>query len=112
MHLGPRESKHVAVLCNGSWFAVYICTRAGDLLLPHEIEVQYERVLAMAQGMQPTETEAHIAALTAGDRTLWADARERYFKHGVCMHPLHCTAERSRNHRNRPLVRSTGTRWT
>lgn len=59
MHLGPRESKHVAVYCNGSWFAVYICTRAGDLLQAHEIEVQFERVMAMAQEMKPTDTEVY-----------------------------------------------------
>ena len=31
----------------------------------------------------PAEGEEHLAALTAGERTLWADAREKYFSSGV-----------------------------
>jgi carnitine O-palmitoyltransferase 1 len=31
----------------------------------------------------PAYGEEHLAALTAGERTLWADARETYFSSGV-----------------------------
>ena len=31
----------------------------------------------------PAYGEEHLAALTAGDRTAWAEARETFFRHGV-----------------------------
>ncbi len=31
----------------------------------------------------PAYGEEHLAALTAGERTLWAEARETYFRGGV-----------------------------
>lgn len=31
----------------------------------------------------PEQGEEHLAALTAGERTPWAEARERYFRSGI-----------------------------
>lgn len=33
--------------------------------------------------IEPAYGEEHLAALTAGERTLWAEARETYFRGGV-----------------------------
>lgn len=52
----------------------------GRLLLPREIEQQMERILADASDPMPGEEK--LAALTAGDRTPWATARETYFARG------------------------------
>lgn len=51
------ESRHVAVLANGSWFALDVFTSSGELLQAFEIEAQMERILAQAQGVKPSETE-------------------------------------------------------
>lgn len=47
----------MAVLANGSWFALDVFTSSGELLQAFEIEAQMERILAQAQGVKPTETE-------------------------------------------------------
>jgi len=36
----------------------------------------------------PAEGEEHLAALTAGERTLWSEARQTYFRTGVNRYSL------------------------
>ncbi|KAM9377045.1 carnitine O-palmitoyltransferase 1, liver isoform 1-T1 [Pholidichthys leucotaenia] len=74
-----NESKHIAVYHKGRFFKVWIFYD-GRLLLPREIEQQMERILADKSEPQPGEER--LAALTAGDRTPWAKAREAYFSRG------------------------------
>lgn len=52
-----RESRHIAVLANGSWFTVDMYNNAGDLLEPHDLETQFERVLEHSKTLKPTQTE-------------------------------------------------------
>ncbi|KAF7668971.1 hypothetical protein LDENG_00273470 [Lucifuga dentata] len=73
------ESKHIAVYHKGRFFKVWMFYD-GRLLLPREIEQQMERILA--DKSEPMPGEETLAALTAGDRTPWAKARESYFSRG------------------------------
>ncbi|XP_029008376.1 carnitine O-palmitoyltransferase 1, liver isoform isoform X2 [Betta splendens] len=74
-----NESKHIAVYHKGRFFKVWMFYD-GRLLLPREIEQQMERILA--DESEPLPGEEQLAALTAGDRTPWAKARETYFSRG------------------------------
>ncbi|NP_001315179.1 carnitine O-palmitoyltransferase 1, liver isoform [Cynoglossus semilaevis] len=74
-----NDSKHIAVYHKGRFFKVWMFYD-GRLLLPREIEQQMERILA--DKSQPQPGEESLAALTAGDRTPWAKAREAFFSRG------------------------------
>ncbi|XP_015259705.1 PREDICTED: carnitine O-palmitoyltransferase 1, liver isoform isoform X2 [Cyprinodon variegatus] len=74
-----NESKHIAVYHKGRFFKVWVFYD-GRLLLPREIEQQMERILA--DKSEPLPGEEKLAALTAGDRTPWAKARQQFFKNG------------------------------
>ncbi|XP_059190782.1 carnitine O-palmitoyltransferase 1, liver isoform isoform X2 [Centropristis striata] len=74
-----NESKHIAVYHKGRYFKVWMFYD-GRLLLPREIEQQMERILA--DKSEPLPGEEKLAALTAGERTPWAKARESYFSRG------------------------------
>ncbi|XP_056272841.1 carnitine O-palmitoyltransferase 1, liver isoform isoform X2 [Pseudoliparis swirei] len=74
-----NDSKHIAVYHKGRYFKVWMFYD-GRLLLPREIEQQMERILA--DSSEPLPGEEKLAALTAGDRTPWAKARETYFGRG------------------------------
>ncbi|KAK9517396.1 hypothetical protein VZT92_006855 [Zoarces viviparus] len=74
-----NNSKHIAVYHKGRFFKVWMFYD-GRLLLPREIEQQMARILADTS--EPLPGEERLAALTAGDRTPWANARETYFGRG------------------------------
>ncbi|KAM6926356.1 carnitine O-palmitoyltransferase 1, liver isoform 1-T2 [Lycodopsis pacificus] len=74
-----NDSKHIAVYHKGRFFKVWMFYD-GRLLLPREIEQQMARILA--DTTEPLPGEERLAALTAGDRTPWANARETYFGRG------------------------------
>ncbi|XP_071359743.1 carnitine O-palmitoyltransferase 1, liver isoform isoform X1 [Trachinotus anak] len=74
-----NESKHIAVYHKGRFYKVWMFYD-GRLLLPREIEQQMERILS--DKSEPLPGEETLAALTAGDRTPWAKARETYFSRG------------------------------
>lgn len=74
-----NESKHIAVYHKGRFFKVWMFYD-GRLLMPREIEQQMERILA--DKSEPMAGEEKLAALTAGERTPWAKAREQFFKNG------------------------------
>uniref|UniRef100_A0A669EDY6 carnitine O-palmitoyltransferase n=1 Tax=Oreochromis niloticus TaxID=8128 RepID=A0A669EDY6_ORENI len=74
-----NESKHIVVYHKGRYFKVWMFYD-GRLLLPREIEQQMERILA--DKSEPLPGEERLAALTAGDRTPWAKARESFFSRG------------------------------
>ncbi|XP_040018914.2 carnitine O-palmitoyltransferase 1, liver isoform isoform X1 [Gasterosteus aculeatus] len=74
-----NDSKHIAVYHKGRFFKVWMFYD-GRLLLPREIEQQMARILA--DTTEPMPGEEKLAALTAGDRTPWANARETYFSRG------------------------------
>ncbi|XP_076027476.1 carnitine O-palmitoyltransferase 1, liver isoform isoform X2 [Genypterus blacodes] len=74
-----NESKHIAVYHKGRFYKVWMFYD-GRLLLPREIEQQMARILADTS--EPAPGEEALAALTAGERTPWAKARETYFCRG------------------------------
>ncbi|KAM8891226.1 carnitine O-palmitoyltransferase 1, liver isoform 1-T1 [Spinachia spinachia] len=74
-----NDSKHIAVYHKGRFFKVWMFYD-GRLLLPREIEQQMARILA--DTTEPLPGEEKLAALTAGERTPWAKARETYFSRG------------------------------
>ncbi|XP_049431266.1 carnitine O-palmitoyltransferase 1, liver isoform isoform X2 [Epinephelus fuscoguttatus] len=74
-----NESKHIAVYHKGRFYKVWMFYD-GRLLLPREIEQQMERILA--DKSEPLPGEEKLAALTAGERTPWAKAREAFFSRG------------------------------
>ncbi|KAG7522153.1 carnitine O-palmitoyltransferase 1, liver isoform-like isoform X1 [Solea senegalensis] len=74
-----NDSKHIAVYHKGRFFKVWMFYD-GRLLLPREIEQQMERILA--DKSEPLPGEESLAALTAGERTPWAKAREAFFSRG------------------------------
>eukprot|EP00123_Amoebidium_parasiticum_P017007 comp23677_c0_seq2/m.40532 comp23677_c0_seq2/g.40532 ORF comp23677_c0_seq2/g.40532 comp23677_c0_seq2/m.40532 type:complete len:796 (-) comp23677_c0_seq2:437-2824(-) len=88
VHLSPDESRHIVVLSNGVYFSMDLYHRNGDLLNVAELELQFERIIEESKTMTPTATEAHIAALTAGDRTKWYEARRQLFSHGINKYSL------------------------
>lgn len=80
------DCRHVIVLHKGRYFKL-TCYRNGVLLTPCELERAFERIVA--DESEPSPGEAHLAALTAGDRTPWAKAREEFFQKGRNARSLH-----------------------
>lgn len=74
-----KDSKHIVVYHNGRYFKVWVY-HDGRLLKPREIEQQMQRILD--DKSEPHPGEAKLAALTAGDRIPWANARKLYFSNG------------------------------
>ncbi|KAK1159869.1 carnitine O-palmitoyltransferase 1, liver isoform-like isoform X1 [Acipenser oxyrinchus oxyrinchus] len=74
-----RESKHIVVFHKGRFFKVWMY-HDGRLLKPREIEQQMQKILDDKSEPQPGEQ--NLAALTAGDRVPWANARQNYFSKG------------------------------
>jgi len=74
------DSKHVAVYSKGKWYKLKVYYQS-ILLNPKEIEIQIQKIIDDTK--EPSESEKHIAALTAGDRVPWAQARNKYFSKGI-----------------------------
>lgn len=75
-----NDSRHIAVHHKGRWFKVY-CYYAGRLLTTAEIEQQLDYILE--DDSLPDDGEETLAALTAGKRVPWAEARTKFFGAGV-----------------------------
>lgn len=74
------DSSHLIVFHKGKYFKMELYNK-NRLLKPAEIQMQLERIVQ--DTTPPSEGEEHLAALTANNRTLWAEAREKYFSEGV-----------------------------
>ncbi|XP_078041780.1 carnitine O-palmitoyltransferase whd isoform X1 [Augochlora pura] len=75
-----QDSKHIVVYHKGRYFKVPIYHK-NRILLPCEIEIQMQQILDDTS--EPLVGEEKLAALTAGERTAWAIAREEYFAKGT-----------------------------
>ncbi|XP_054426437.1 carnitine O-palmitoyltransferase 1, muscle isoform [Pteronotus mesoamericanus] len=73
------ESRHVAVYHKGRFFKVWLYD-GSRLLQPRELELQFQRILDDPSPPQPGEEK--LAALTAGGRVEWAQARQTFFSSG------------------------------
>ncbi|XP_053112092.1 carnitine O-palmitoyltransferase 1, muscle isoform isoform X2 [Hemicordylus capensis] len=85
LHLS--DSKHLAVYHKGRFYKVWLY-HAGKLLPPRDLEMQFQRILDDPSPPQPGEEK--LAALTAGDRVPWAEARAKYFSQGRNKAALDC----------------------
>ncbi|XP_031847256.1 carnitine O-palmitoyltransferase whd isoform X3 [Nomia melanderi] len=75
-----QDSKHIVVYHKGRYFKVPIYHK-NRILQACEIEIQMQQILD--DQSEPLVGEEKLAALTAGERTTWAQAREEYFGKGV-----------------------------
>ncbi|XP_054029862.1 carnitine O-palmitoyltransferase 1, muscle isoform isoform X1 [Dryobates pubescens] len=73
------DSKHLAVYHRGRFYKVWLYY-GGQVLPPRDLQLQFQRILDDPSPPQPGEQ--HLAALTAGDRVPWAEARARFFSQG------------------------------
>ncbi|CAF1988912.1 unnamed protein product [Rotaria magnacalcarata] len=73
------NSHHIAVYHKGRWYKVFMFYK-DHLLEPCELQLQLDEIIR--DPTQPAYGEEHLAALTAGERTLWAEARDTYFRSG------------------------------
>ncbi|CAF3922171.1 unnamed protein product [Rotaria sordida] len=73
------DSHHIAVYHKGRWYQVFMYYKA-KLLEPCELQIQLDEIIR--DETPPADGEEHLAALTAGDRALWATARESFFRSG------------------------------
>ncbi|XP_005067161.1 carnitine O-palmitoyltransferase 1, muscle isoform [Mesocricetus auratus] len=73
------ESRHVAVYHKGRFFKVWLY-EGSRLLKPRDLELQFQRILDDPSPPQPGEEK--LAALTAGGRVEWAQARRTFFSSG------------------------------
>ncbi|XP_069345361.1 carnitine O-palmitoyltransferase 1, muscle isoform isoform X2 [Eulemur rufifrons] len=73
------DSRHVAVYHKGRFFKVWLYEGAR-LLKPRDLEMQFQRILDDPSLPQPGEER--LAALTAGGRVEWAQARQAFFSSG------------------------------
>lgn len=74
------DSHHIAVYHRGRWFKVFMYY-GNHILEPCELQIQLDEIIR--DETPPCPGEEHLAALTAGSRIPWAEAREKYFKSGV-----------------------------
>uniref|UniRef100_A0A8C2BYC9 Carnitine palmitoyltransferase 1C n=1 Tax=Cyprinus carpio TaxID=7962 RepID=A0A8C2BYC9_CYPCA len=81
------DSEYVAVFHRGRYFRLWLY-HAGRMLSPREIEHQIQHILD--DPSPPVPGEAKLAALTAGDRIPWAQARKEFFSSGVNKRSLDC----------------------
>lgn len=75
-----QDTKHIVVYHKGRYFKVLIYYR-NRILQACEIELQIQQILD--NDSIPSEGEEKLAALTAGERTTWAQARAEFFAKGV-----------------------------
>ena len=81
-HWDPTSIRHVAVACRGSTFYLNVYTRDGALRTPRQLQAALEEIRAAAGRNQPRPAEAALPALTAENRSSWADTRETCFGEG------------------------------
>ncbi|KAI7792261.1 carnitine O-palmitoyltransferase 1, liver isoform isoform X2 [Triplophysa rosa] len=82
-----QDSEYVAVFHRGRYFRLWLY-HAGRMLSPREIEHQVQSIIDNPS--PPAPGEAKLAALTAGDRIPWAQARKDFFSSGVNKRSLDC----------------------
>ncbi|XP_038612616.1 carnitine O-palmitoyltransferase 1, muscle isoform [Tachyglossus aculeatus] len=73
------ESRHVAAYHKGRFYKVWLY-QGSQLLKPRDLELQFQRILDDSSPPQPGEEK--LAALTAGGRVQWAEARQTFFSSG------------------------------
>ncbi|TDG47919.1 hypothetical protein AWZ03_005700 [Drosophila navojoa] len=75
-----RDSNHIVVLHKGCYYKMLIYYK-GRTLRPCELQLQIQEILDSKA--TPLEGEEHLAALTAWNRSKWAETRNTYFSYGT-----------------------------
>uniref|UniRef100_A0A023GNS8 carnitine O-palmitoyltransferase n=1 Tax=Amblyomma triste TaxID=251400 RepID=A0A023GNS8_AMBTT len=75
-----QDSQHVAVYHRGRFFKLPVYHK-HRLLQPCDLQRQIQRILDHTG--EPLPGEAHLGALTAGERTQWAHLRDAHFHKGL-----------------------------
>jgi len=75
-----NDSKHIVVYHKGRYFKVPIYYK-NRILSPSELEIQMNMILEDTSA--PAAGEERLAALTAGERSAWANARTEFFFKGT-----------------------------
>ncbi|XP_017865145.1 PREDICTED: carnitine O-palmitoyltransferase 1, liver isoform isoform X1 [Drosophila arizonae] len=75
-----RDSNHIVVLHKGCYYKMLIYYK-GRTLRPCELQLQIKEILESKA--TPLEGEEHLAALTAWNRSKWAETRNTYFSYGT-----------------------------
>ncbi len=93
VHYESTESRHAAVLCCGLIYSLPLYKADGSILSMSELEQAYAEIKIDAMDHKDNgdvdEFEAAIPALTAWNRTKWAETREMYFSEGINRASLH-----------------------
>uniref|UniRef100_A0A6T8DEQ1 Choline/carnitine acyltransferase domain-containing protein n=2 Tax=Cryptomonas curvata TaxID=233186 RepID=A0A6T8DEQ1_9CRYP len=90
-HISGQTTTHVAVLYKGTYWRVDTLSDSGLLLQPFQLQDQFEALMSAVDNADSSglrvpgkdDPEANIAALTAWNRTRWAEVREDYFGEGL-----------------------------
>ena len=82
------SSKHIVVLRRGLFFKIEVIRWDGRVSKPCELEEQFAYIKDVSDKMHNTGqiTEAdgkYLAAMTAANRTIWAEVREDNFSEGI-----------------------------
>lgn len=84
LHFDRDESRHVVVFHQGAFFTLPVFHQTGEQLDVLELEAQLKWIVdSSARRELNNPAEADIPALTAENRTVWADARQDFFSAGV-----------------------------
>ena len=75
-----EDADHIVVLFRGCYYKVMICHKER-MLNANEIQYQLDQIV-QKNGIS-SKTENRLAALTAWNRTKWAQAREKFFATGI-----------------------------
>lgn len=81
-HWESSNSKHIVVNCRGTHYKVNVYRKDGSIRAPDELEEIFAQIKRDASTRKPRPAEACIPALTAENRTRWAEIRETYFLEG------------------------------
>jgi len=91
VHLDAGDSVHIAVLYKGSFWRVNIIDdHTHAPVSAYELQEQFDTIIRLAEDKSsrlkapaPNSPEACLPALTALNRTRWAEIREDHFKEGL-----------------------------
>lgn len=82
-HYDSSVSRHIVVLKNGAFYVLNMFRPDGLQLSTLEIESQLKWICEDADRAPVDGPEGRIAALTAEERTVWAEARLQFFSVGT-----------------------------
>jgi carnitine O-palmitoyltransferase 1, liver isoform len=76
-----EDSKHIVVMHKGCYYKMNVYDDDDELYNSAELQLQIEEILQSKPSN--SSTEKHIPALTAWNRTRWAEVRNEYFASGI-----------------------------